>query len=197
MTPTMSPQGRWSLSLTGRFAQFNLSLLLFLVVIVVLFNLCVASSCALIAVGGPILLLGLLLTCVLFALHYYSKQEARPDGQTSTIELHGSDGQSAIIRNPPDSFFLRGQSQELVRAIVLGYDSNLCPDGHVIGKAADQKYELYSDAEKEAFKAAHQGEIRGKREQATRFLEQGEPEHQFANQTSEAIGVEAAPHPQR
>ena len=183
MTATTVSKGRWSLSLTGRFAQFNLTLLLIFVALVVMFIFCAKSPCMFLAIGGPIFLFAAFAGCVVFAFQYYSKHEARPEGPGSSIELQGVGGQKAIIKNPPDSFYKGNQSRELVRAIILGYDADLCPDGRVIGKAADQNYQLYTEPEKKEFMAMHKEMVRGKLQNAMTCLTEGIMPSETANQT--------------
>jgi hypothetical protein len=77
-----------------------------------------------------------------------------------------------MVHNPPDEFLFEPQTQALIRSLLLGYDNNLCPDGKVIGNAADGKYSEYTAEEREAFIRIHREEIRGKKTQASRLLKE-------------------------
>jgi len=162
--------GRWTLSLTGKFAQFNLALLVILVALVALFVTCLRCDDQIISYVGSGIILLLLIFSVAAALRYYLRQEPRPDGQSSSIEVESAVGQKVVIRNPPDRFFANEHTHALVRALALGYDENLCPDARVLGKAADESYQRYTSAEQKDFMATHRKLIVGKKQDALQLL---------------------------
>lgn len=172
MTSAHTSKGRWSLLLSGRLAQFNLSLLLILAAILAV--LCITLRCEdkIIRYGGALVSTGLIIATVLAAVTYYRKQEARPsEGQTSSVELQGAAGQKLIVRNPPDTFLLQPQTNALMRSLLLGYDEDLCPDARVLGKVADMNYQPYSQKEREEFVQRHREQIAGKKQQANLLLQ--------------------------
>jgi hypothetical protein len=182
MTPQSIPKGKWSLALTGRLAQFNLSLLLVLLCLLAAFVMCLRSPIRAVSCGGALLVLLLISACVIFVIRHYSKQESRPsEGQTSSIEIQGLQGGKLTIKNPPDSFFAKEQTHALLRAFLLGYDDNLCPDGKVIGAAAEEHYEPYSDEDKTRFMTEHKAQIRGLRERAALLLTEGDDRNRGGN----------------
>ncbi len=61
-----------------------------------------------------------------------------------------------------------------MRAMLLGYDEDLCPDEKVIGDVANEKYQPYSEEEKKHFIADHKSQIKGKRQCAAQFLVEGD-----------------------
>jgi hypothetical protein len=92
----------------------------------------------------------------------------------SSLEIQNVEGSKIIMRNPPDSFFAEDQVHVLMRAMLVGYDEELCPDGKVIGDVAKEQYELYSKEEKDKFVAEHKIQISGKKHQIKRLLTEGD-----------------------
>jgi hypothetical protein len=195
MTFLPLPRGRWSLSLTGKFAQFNLSLLLIFVALVVLFVLSLRSTIPIISHVASFLIILLIIGCVCFVLWYYSRQESRPNGQAAVIQVEDAKGRKVLISNPPDRFFAKDQTNALIRSLLLGYDEDLTPDGQVIGKVSDQKYRMYSPEEQKQFKEKHRALIRGKKKQAILLLQRAEQEQEPTNQPVQDTAETTPRHP--
>jgi len=175
MIPKSTAKGRWSLALTGRFAQFNLSLLLVFTSLITIFIISLHSTNLILLYGGSIISILLVTIFVIFVIIYYNKQETRPaEGQMSLLEIQNGDGNKFTIRNPPDSFFAKDQARALMRAMLLGYDEGLCPDGKVIGDVAKEQYQLYTEEEKKKFVAEHKTQIGGKKQHIEHLLTEGD-----------------------
>ncbi len=175
MMSQSTPKGRWSLALTGKFAQFNLSILLVFTCLIAIFVVSLHSTNSIILYGGTVISMLLIAICVSFVIRYYSKQEPRPnEGQMSLLEMQNVEGSKITIRNPPDSFFAKDQTQALMRAMLLGYDEGLCPDGKVIGDVANKQYKLYSEEEKKKFATEHKSQISGKKHHVEHLLIEGD-----------------------
>jgi len=176
MKRTSELKGKWSLALTGKLAQFNLSLLLILIAVVGLLWLTSNNADYLVRRGGVFIGILLLAMSVWGAYRFYSRQEPRPaDGQSSSVELRGLSGQELIVKNPPDKFITDPQTQALIRSLLLGYDDKLCPDGKVVGNVADEQYAEYTETEREAFVSIHRDTIKGKKLQARMLLKEDPP----------------------
>jgi hypothetical protein len=103
-------------------------------------------------------------------LRYHLRQNPRPENEPATIVVSGPSGNALSLTNPPGTFLAEDKNLRLLRAIALGFDPTLCPDGRVIGPVADQKYEMYSDEEKKQFAHQHRIMVQGIREQARGLL---------------------------
>jgi hypothetical protein len=171
--PTNVP--RVSVALSGNMLQFNITLLFLIIFLLGVLYICSNSTNPFLIYGGTVVVLICLLAVILFVFYFYLKQKSSPfDGQAVAVSITNESGNQLSVQNPPDSFFEQGEMNAMVRLMLVGYDENLCPDGEVIGKAADQNYRQYSEEEKALFRKRHRNEIRGKRMEASRMLVSGE-----------------------
>ena len=181
MTLPVTADVKGRVSLTGRFAQLNISLLIGAGALLVLFGICVSLNDSIVKyVGGSVSIL-LLIALFIFAIRMYLRQEVRPEGTDSAIELRNEQGQAMVLRNPPDRLFAPEQIQACARSLLLGYDQNLCPDGKVLGKASDNQIQMYSDEEKQIFMEEHRTIIKGKKSQIGQLLLEEPDDSESAN----------------
>jgi hypothetical protein len=159
------------LSLKGRLAQFNISLLFVLGALSWLFAICLKNEDPVFHYGGTTVALFFIAVCLYVFFLRYGQEEQRPSsGQNTSIEVLGSGGAKMVIRNPPDRYFTDSHTIALLRAMLLGYDENLCPDAKVIGDVANQQYEPYSGDEQSEFVRRHKEEVQGQRQKAKNLL---------------------------
>jgi hypothetical protein len=171
----MAPPLNARVSLTGRLLQFNCTVLLVLAALLFGLHFTIDSTNPTIQTVGTLALGAVLVGFIIFIIRYYLNQLSRPiDAQTSQLSVESGDSKLTIT-NPPDKFFERGQMQAVMRAVLLGYDDNLCADGEVIGPAAEGKVRLYSTAEKEKFKSQHQTKVREARAKLATAIITDEP----------------------
>jgi hypothetical protein len=165
-------QGKLSGSFTGKLAQLNISVLLIFAAALTILFLCIGNKDPYISYGGSAVAVIIICVTAVFAGRYHSRQERRPtEGQPATFAMETRTGEKLTVKNPPDSFFEQSHVQAVLRSLLVGYDENLTADGEVIGKAADENYRLYSEAEKKAFTEAHRQRVRGQRARVATLLE--------------------------
>lgn len=171
MRDSNETKGRWSISLSGKFAQSNLTVFVVFSGLIAVLWICSRSDNPVIGYAGSIgalLAMGYFLWAV---IGVFKKQTPRSgDGQASVFTLE-NDAKKLTVRNPPDAFFAGPHVQGLVRAMLVGYDEDLCPDGEVIGKAADGNYRMYSDEEKATFMAHHRKLVMERRRRAAALID--------------------------
>jgi hypothetical protein len=168
-----SVSGRWSVLLSGRLLQFNVSILIISFALLVMFIASIRSSDSIICYGGAGVSAFLFVALAVFMMIFYGKQKARPvDGASSTLSFENKSGSRVTIDNPPDTLFEEAEFRLMLRAIAVGADENLCPDGDVVGKASEGKVRKWSEAEKKQFIERHRKELRGRRERAMKLLEE-------------------------
>jgi hypothetical protein len=182
MTDPPAVKSRFSISLSGRLAQFNITLLLIGVLIVCLFSLLLKVDNHVLSYVGIGLLLVIVSGFAIFAIWFYSRQEIRPeDGKPSKLQIQTPQGAKMTIENPPDRIFTEEYCRVLVRGLLVGYDEKLCADGKVIGPASNEQYEMYDEARKREFQEMHRAQIKGKRREIEHLLSEGDskPEDQL------------------
>jgi hypothetical protein len=167
-------RGRWSLLLQGQLLQFNLSFLIGGIVLCVVFALCSSSPDLVIRYGGCGASGVGLLALILFVIWYYGRQKARPSEGAAVVAIETATHGKITIENPPDSLFDGRDFRLVLRALVVGYDDDLCPDGELIGKATENEVRKWSEKEKQKFMQEHRQEIRGRRRKALLLLQQNE-----------------------
>lgn len=171
----MAPSVNARVSLTGRLLQFNCTVLFVLAGLLLGLRFAIGSDNPTIETVGTLVFGTAIVGFIVFIGWYYGKQLSRPaDAQTSQLSVQSGDNKLTIT-NPPDKFYERGQMQAVMRAVLLGYDDNLCADGEVIGAAADGNVRRYSDSEKEKFKSEHQSRVRQARSKVATAITEDEP----------------------
>lgn len=165
-------KGKWSVLLSGRLLQFNVSLLILALVLAVMFLASVRSKDLIICYGGTGLAAILLSSVVVFVIKHYGKQQTRPlDGTSSKLAFENDTGAKVTISNPPDSFFQLDEFRSMLRAVIVGANADLVPDGEVIGKAAEGKVRKWSEEEKKRFAEENRKRLQGRKEAAAILLE--------------------------
>lgn len=176
MSAKTGVSGRVSLSLGGKLAQLNISVLLTLAAALAIFYFSVRSSNPLIAYAGCATSLVTLAVTAIAAFRYHAKQEKRSvEGQPATFKLETASGQKLTVTNPPDTFFEENQLRSTLRSLLVGYDENLCADGEVIGPVAGENYRMYTANEKDQFVAEHRAQVRHKREEVGELIQLSNP----------------------
>jgi hypothetical protein len=159
----------WSVALTGTVT--GNALLLALLAIPGFFLIYLGDSFKNEGARYVALLIGalLLLAVVALAIRLIWRQAIRPDGASPSITVQTGADKRIILNNPPDTLVSSTAMRELFRAIALGYDPNLCPDGKVVGAAAEGNVIPLSEEEKRSFIALHRAEVEGNRKKALKL----------------------------
>jgi len=162
-----------SLTFTGNLLQFNITVLVLAVLIIVFFGFCMRSQNPIVIYTGLFVAVAAIIALVWFVSDFYKRHKSRPlDGQSVSMVLKNQHGAEVSIVNPPDAIFDDGQLAATIRQYLVGYDENLCPVGEVVGKASEGKTRVYTDAEKAAFMEDHRAEIKGKKSKALQLVNQ-------------------------
>jgi len=169
-------KGRVVIALSGVCGQFNITaIVLSALLLTLLFVFSNIENFWVSIIGVSVVLLSTV-ALLAFAIMFYSKQEARAEpGASASLHIENKAGTSLTLQNPPDKLLMEENGRAFIRSLLVGYDVNLCPDGRVIGKASEQKYEQYTDKEQKEFIEQHRRQIKGIRDQLRHLLEEETP----------------------
>ena len=150
-----------AVKLSGTMTQFTIMIFIFAVTIAFLFYIVNNSKSNVILYAGNSVLFLSLIAIIICSIIFFFRQKVRStDGVAPIIEVSGPGGRKTTLINPPDSVFdLNDEKNIIMRAVMVGYDRNLCPDGEVIGPASEKNIKMYSEEEKLEFKKNHIKEI--------------------------------------